>query len=72
MLLFNVNTLIMENDIELIEFNIEKDCNDFLKTRKGLQLLIEDFGKGSGCSVDYPVEFAVHMEHLMWGQPPFE
>lgn len=51
-------------------FNV--DCNKHLKTRRGLQMLIEDYGKGSGCSVDYTVEFAVHQEHLMWGWPLYD
>lgn len=48
------------------------DCNEHLKTRRGLQMLIEDYGKGSGCSVDYPVEHAIQQEHLMWGWPLFD
>lgn len=49
-----------------------EDCNEHLKTRRGLQMLLEDYGKGNGCSADYPVEFAIHQEHLMWGWPLFE
>lgn len=49
-----------------------EDCNEYLKTHKGLQMLLNDYCKGDGCSVDYPVEFAIHQEHLMWGWPLFE
>lgn len=48
------------------------DCNEFLKTRRGLRSLIESYGKGDGCSVDYPVEFVIQQEHLMWGWPLFD
>lgn len=49
-----------------------QDCNEFLKTRKGLQYLLHEWRKGTGCSVDYSVEVAVWQEHLMWGWPLFE
>lgn len=48
------------------------DCNEFLKTRKGLQYLLHEWRKGTGCSVDYCVEVAIWQEHLMWGWPLFE
>lgn len=48
------------------------DCNEMLKTRRGLQVLIETYGKGTGCSADYPVEQAIRSEHLMWGFPLYD
>lgn len=48
------------------------DCNECLKTKRGLEMLLEDFGKGDGCSADYPIEIAIWQEHLMWGWPLFE
>lgn len=48
------------------------DCNEFLKTRKGLSYLIETWRKRTGCYVDYSVEQAIRSEHLMWGWPLFD
>ena len=45
-----------------------QDCNEFLKTRKGLQMMLEDYPS----NVPTSVEFAVWQEHIMWGWPLFE
>lgn len=45
-------------------FNAE--CNVFLKTRRGLQYLLEEYGKGDGCSVDYPVILVVDITMRKW------
>ena len=43
------------------------DCNEFLKTRKGLRMLLEDYG--FGCGTNMRVEDAVRAEHLKWVWP---
>lgn len=48
------------------------DCNEFLKTRKGLRSLIESYGRHASFLPDYTVEHAVQQEHLMWGFPLYD
>lgn len=42
-----------------------KDCNEYLKTRKGLQMMLRDYPP----NVPTPIEFAIWQEHIMWGWP---
>lgn len=50
-------------EVPLDYFNA--DCNEYLKTRKGLKCLIAAY---DNCSV----ESAVRAEHLMWGWPLYD
>lgn len=48
--------------------HFNKDCNEYLKTRKGLHSLIETYGNDDTCTV----EQAVRQEHLLWGWPLYD
>lgn len=61
-----VNIAVAKLPDDIHYFN--NDCNEHLKTRRGLQMLLEDYPS----NIPTPVEFAIWQEHLMWGWPLFE